>query len=308
MPIYRYIAINRQAKEKRGVVDAPSLAAARSLLRKEQLYPRSLSLVNKKKERQLFPGLTRLLQKVPRRDVGLFAKRLGTLLEAGLPLDHSLNNIAQQSENEQLRSAAIAIRADVMEGISLSEALAKHRDIFPLIYYHLVNIGEKTGTYDKALLRLAELEEKNERLRSKITNAAVYPLVMLFMLGGIMIFLLAVVFPQVKKLFVELNAELPTITKLVIGASNIMGSGWLLVILAVLGLCIYSFRRWKSKPPGRIHWENFVLRLPVLKNLQKKVLISRFARNLGTMLLSRVPLLNDPASSSQACKSPYFLC
>ncbi len=291
MPIYSYLALERGAKEKKGIIDAPNMAAARRLLRKQGFYVRALSEDKEKRERQLFPALTRLLYRVPRQAVGLFARRLGTLLAAGLPLDRTLSNIIQQTENEYLKKALVEIRADVMEGERLSEAMQKHPAIFPPIYYHLVAIGEKTGTYESSLLRLADLEDKNEALKAKVMSAAIYPVIMIFLLVSIMAFLLTVVFPQIKQLFAELNATLPFITRFVIGLSDTLTSYWIFVILGAVFACGYAFYRWKSEPPGRMQWEKSILRIPVLGLLQRKVLIARFARNLGAMLANRVPLI-----------------
>ena len=291
MPIYRYVASQANGKQSKGIVDASSITVARNTLRKKGLYIRSITEDKEKRERQIFPVLTRLLYRVPRRAVALFSRRLGTLLEAGLPLDRSLANVLQQTENEYLKKALIEIRSNVMEGALLSDSMQKHPAIFPPLYYHLISIGEKTGTYEKALIRLADLEDSNESLRGKIINAAIYPVVMIFLLVGILAFLLTVVFPQIKQLFVELNAELPFITRFVIGVSDILTSSWIFLILLVFGIIGYYFHRWKSKPPGRIIWEKWVLKLPILGNLQRKILISRFSRNLGTMLISRVPLI-----------------
>ncbi len=292
MPIYRYTALKPgEKKERKGVFEAPSHVAARSMLRKQGLYVRSITEDKEKRERELFPLLTKLLYRVPRREVGLFARRLGILLEAGLPLDRTLSNILQQTENEYLKKAIIQIRTEVIEGAFLSDAMQRHPAIFPPIYNHLVAIGEKTGTYEKALIRLADLEDSNEKLRGKIISAAIYPIIMIFLLTGILIFLLAVVFPQIKQLFVELNAELPFITRFVIGISDTLTSNWIFVILLACGAIGYGFYRWKSKLPGKTQWENFVLKLPVIGILKRKILIARFARNMGAMLVNRVPLI-----------------
>ncbi len=291
MAIYSYIAIQQDGKEKKGIIDATSIAAARGIIRRQKLFVKSLKEDKEKRERVLFPYLASLLYRVPRRSIALFVRRLGILIEAGLPLDRSLTNILQQTENDHLKKALTEIRNDVIEGALLSDALEKHPTLFPPIYYHLISIGEKTGTYEKALINLADLEDANERMRSKIISAAIYPSLMLFLLGGILSFLLTVVFPQIKQLFAELNAELPLITRFVIGLSDIISSVWLLVIILTTGLIGYYFHRWKSRLPGKEKWENFILKLPVLGTLKRKILMSRFSRNLSTLLANRVPLV-----------------
>ena len=292
MPIYKYTASKGSSgKEIKGIIEALNITTARTLLRRQGFYLRSIKEDQEKRERELFPGLAKLLYRVPRRVISLFARRLGTLLEAGLPLDRSLNNILQQTENEHLKKALITIRADVTEGGLLSDSFKKHPTLFPPIYYHLVAIGEKTGTYEKSLIRLADLEDANEKLRSKVVSASIYPVIMLFLLGGIMSFLLTVVFPQIKKLFTELNAKLPLITRIIIAISDTLSSSWMFLIIGGAVGIFYLFYNWKSKSPGKEKWEKFILRLPVIGNLNRKVLIARFTRNLGIMLLSRVPLI-----------------
>ncbi|HMW58851.1 MAG TPA: type II secretion system F family protein [Leptospiraceae bacterium] len=292
MPIYKYTAFNRKGKEEKGIVDAGNHAQARRILKQKGLYVKALTEDTEKKDRELFPFLAKLLYRVPRRDVGFFARQLGTLLDAGLPLDKSLANIVDQTENEYLKKALIEVRGDVIEGGKLSESMAKHPAIFPPLYHNLVSVGERTGTYEQSLLRLAELEEANQAMKNKVTAALFYPVIMMFFLGGIMIFLLAVVMPQIQQMFVQMNAELPFITRFVLGVSDIFTSFKILIpiVSGIVGFIL--FRRWKSTVTGRMTWERFLLRVPVFGALIQKVMLARFSRNLGVMLQSRVPLLN----------------
>ena len=121
MPIYKYTAFNRKGKEEKGIVDAGNHAQARRILKQKGLYVKALTEDTEKKDRELFPFLAKLMYRVPRRDVGFFARQLGTLLDAGLPLDKSLANIVDQTENEYLKKALIEVRGDVIEGGKLSE-------------------------------------------------------------------------------------------------------------------------------------------------------------------------------------------
>ncbi len=291
MPIFRYVALNRKGKEEKGIIDAPGAATARKNLRLKGLYVRTLTQDREKKERELFPFLTKLLYRVPRKEVGLFVRQLGTLLDAGLPLDRSLASISETVENEYLKKAIIEIRAGIVEGETLSDAMKKHPAIFPPVYHHLVAVGEKTGAYEQALLRLADLEDANQELQNKVLTAAFYPLIMLFLLGGIMLFMLGVVFPKIQALFAQVKAELPFITKLVIGMSNFVASGKILILVAVIVVLYLLFHRWKSSPEGRVIWEGFLMKVPMIGSISKKVLLARFTRNLGVMLENRVPLI-----------------
>ena len=246
MAIYKYVAFDAKGKEQKGILDASNTSSVRKILRSRNLYVRTISEDTERKDRNLFPFLSKFLYRVPRREVGLLARRLGTLIDAGLTLDRSLNNIISQTSNEYLRKTLIEIRTDVLEGMALSDAMQKHPSIFTPIYYNLVAVGEQTGNYEQALLRLADLEDSTDALRTKVMNAAFYPIIMLFLLGSILFFLMSVVVPQITELFVELDQELPLITRILIGTSNIFSSVWILVIFAGIGGCIFLFNRWKS--------------------------------------------------------------
>jgi len=291
MPVYKYIAIDRKGKQTKGILDAPSATHARRILRQQNLYVKTLEEDIEKRERELFPILTKFLYRVPRKDVALFARELGTLLDAGLPLDKSLTNIIEQTENLYLKKALIEIKSDVLEGESLSKAISKHPAIFPDVYANLIQVGEQTGTYERALIRLADLEEANLRLRNKVITALFYPLIMLFFLGGIMTFLLSVVIPQIQEMFVQLNVELPLITRIVIGISEIFVSWKIILPIAIGIISTYFFVKWYNTEAGRIKFENFILKIPILGSLIQKVVLARFSRNLGVMLENRVPLI-----------------
>jgi len=291
MPIYRYIALNRNGKEEKGIIDASNPQAARKVLRAKNLFVRELVQDREKKERELFPFLTKILYRVPRRDVALFVRQLGTLLSAGLSLPNALANIIDQTENEYLKKAIIQIRSDAIEGTALSECFRKQEAIFPPIYYNLISVGEKTGIYDQSLINLADLEDRNLAMVNKVTTTLMYPVIMLFLLGAIAIFLLAYVFPQIKQLFAQLNAELPLVTRLVMGVSDILTSPlYLLGLLIVIGGLVYAFVRWKSTPDGRRTYEKTMLKIPFAGALIRKAVLARFTRNLAVMLANRVQL------------------
>lgn len=306
MPIYRYTALNKKGKEEKGILDAGSAVLARKMLRAKGLYVRTLNQDEEKRERELFPFLSKLLYRVPRRDVALFARQLGTLLDAGLPLDRSLNNIIEQTENEFLKKALIETRSDVVEGDSLSAALSKHPAIFPQIYSNLISVGEKTGTYEKALLRLADLEDANLSMKSKVQAALFYPVIMLVLLGAIMGFLMGVVVPQIERLFDEMDMELPLITRLVLFLSDIISSWKILILIGLMAAAIYGVHRYYGTPEGRRRIEELLLRIPLVGNLLQKSILARFSRNLGVMLENRVPLITSLQVVSRVVNHSIF--
>lgn len=292
MPVYKYIAFDSKGKQVKGILDSPSLTQARRILRQQNLFVKTIEEDQEKRERELFPFLSRLIYRISRKEVALFVRELGTLLDAGIPLDRSLQNIIEQTENIYLKKILIEIKSDILEGDSLSKAIRKHSEIFPEIYPNLIEVGEQTGTYEKSLLRLADLEEANLKLKNKVITALFYPIIMLFFLGGIMIFLLSVVIPQIQEMFVQLNMELPLITRIVIGISNLFVSWKLLLIIPILVASYYYFSKWYNTELGRIKLETLLLKIPLLGSLLKKVVLARFSRNLGVMLENKVNLIS----------------
>jgi general secretion pathway protein F len=292
MALYSYVAFGKNGKEEKGIVDANSPQAARNKLKAKGLYVRSLKEDTEKKERELFPFLTKILYRISRKEVGLFVRQLGTLIGAGIPLDKSLANIIDQIENQNFKKVIIEMRAQITEGSSLSKAMEKHRHVFPLQYSSLVSVGERTGEYEKTLLRLADLEDASSELKSRVQVAMIYPFIMGLLSFAVAVFLLTVVIPQIQELFAQFDTELPLITRFVIGLSNTITSYWWLM-LTFIGLGSYGFVRWKSSENGKKKWDAFVLKVPIFGTLIKKVMISNFARNLGVLLTNRVPLITS---------------
>ncbi|KAK2619492.1 type II secretion system F family protein [Leptospira interrogans] len=290
MAIYSYIAFNKKGKEEKGIIDAASLQAARSKLKNKGLYVRSISEDSERKDRELFPFLAKYLYRIPRKEVGLFSRQLATLLGAGIPLDKSLSSIVEQTENQNFRKVITGMQANITEGSSLSEAMKKHPDVFPSQFPSLVAVGEKTGDYEATLTRLAELEEKSSELKAKVQVAMVYPFIMGSLSIFVTIFLLTVVIPQIQELFLQFDAKLPLITRIVIGVSDfLIGFWWLILTLGFGG--IIGFIYYKNTPKGKRNWDEFVLKIPILGSLARKVLVSSFARNIGILLSNRVPLI-----------------
>jgi general secretion pathway protein F len=305
MALYQYIALSKAGKEDKGIVDAPNIQVARNKLKNKGLYVRTIKEDTEKKERELFPFLAKLVYRIPRKEVGMFVRQLGTLIGAGIPLDRSLSNIIDQTENKNFKKVVIEMKAAITEGASLSQAMEKHPDVFPKQFPSLISVGEKTGEYEKTLMRLAELEEASSELKSKVQVAMVYPFIMGLLSLVVAIFLLTIVIPQIQELFTQFDAELPLITRIVIGISSAIINYWWLMIGSVFG-GIYFFIRFKNSKNGRPKWDRFVLKIPIFGSLIKKVLVSGFARNLSVLLANRVNLITSLDIVSIAVSNHVF--
>ncbi|MCB1179487.1 MAG: type II secretion system F family protein [Leptospiraceae bacterium] len=292
MAIYNYIAFSKKGKEEKGIIDAASLQAARNKLKQKGLYVRTIKEDKEKQERESFPLLSKLLYRIPRKTIALFIRQLGTLIGAGIPLDKSLSNIIEQLDNYNFKKIVIEMKADITEGMTLSKSMEKHPSIFPKQFPSLISVGERTGEYEKTLMRLADLEDSSAELKAKVQVAMIYPMIMGLLSFAVAIFLLTVVIPQIQELFSQFDTELPLITRIVIGLSNAIINYWILMILS-LGAIYYSFHKFTSTPTGREKWDRFTLKIPIIGSLKRKVVVSSFAKNLGVLLTSRVPLITS---------------
>ena len=291
MPIYRYKAFNSSGKQIENYIESSSLSAAQANLKQQGYYIREIREDIIKRDRELFPELSKLLYRVSGKDMGLFSRQLGTLLGAGITLNQALTDVWEQTSNQHFKKIISQMKQDVVSGKSLSEAIAAHKDIFPPVYENMVKVGEATGSYESTLNSLAELEEKNAELKGKAITALVYPGIMLFVSFAVVIFLLTSVVPQIETMFAQFEgAELPLPTRIVLGISSFVRNYWYLAILGA-GASLLLLGRWKSTTDGKLKWNRFVFKIPLLGKIQLKITVSRFARNLGILLERNVSLL-----------------
>lgn len=291
MPHYQYTAFSNTGQKVTGVIEAPSPQAATQKLKSQNFYVRELREDSAKRDRDLFPFLSNILYRIKRKDAGLFARQLGTLLGAGIPLNEALSDIGEQTENIHLKKIIQEMKQQVIEGKSLSEAMSQHSNVFPPVYESMVRVGEATGNYEPTLKRLADLEERNEELKARAITAMIYPAFMLLISVGVVFFLMTSVVPQLSDLFSGFKAELPFITRTVIGLSKFFSSFWHVMILAAFG-GVYAFVRYRKTPEGRHKTDKFILRIPFFGGLLRRIQVGLFCRNLGILVESQVPLLD----------------
>ncbi len=231
-------------------------------------------------------------RRVKNRDLMIFTRELATLLRAGMPLDRSLGSLATLSSNITLKESVGRVLAQVQAGKSLSEALAEHRAVFPPLYVNMVRAGEAGGVMESVLERLAEYLESSEKAREEVKSAMTYPLMLVITGGASILILLIYVLPKFTLVFADLGAAMPASTRMMMGVSNALRSYWWLGMLLVAALW-YGFKRYTSTPQGRVRVDRWKLTLPLLGDVTTKIQVSSFARTLGTMLKSGVPLLQS---------------
>lgn len=294
MPVYAYRGLDARGKNTTGVRDAENPRVLRRLLRKEGIFVTDLS---EERERVIAgKGLGRevdvkgLFDRVRPQDVAILTRQLATLIRAGIPLSESLSALVEQATSPRLQRTLAEVRKKVNEGQSLGDAFGEHPKIFPDLYVNMVRAGEVSGNLDKVLSRLAEFLDGQVKLRAKVQGAMVYPIVMAVVGMAITGMLMVVVVPQITEIFKDLGKALPWNTQVLIFVSHITGDWWWLLLILIAGL-IFLFRWWKRSAKGKPRWDAFLLRLWVLGPLIRMIAIGRFARTLGTLLASGVPLL-----------------
>ncbi len=285
MAVYEYEALAKTGKAVRGIIDADTPAAARRKLREQALYPTRLDeTVTKGKSNgreEISAGFGRISQ----RDIAIMTRQLAVLLQAGMPLVEALGALLEQTSNPRLRKNIYEVRDRVNEGVTLADSLAPHRKVFSELYVNMVRAGETSGALEGVLLRLADIMERQVRLRNKIASMLAYPILMAMVGAGIITFMMGFIVPKIVQIFEKQQRELPLVTTIMIATCTFIREWWYLIVLAIVGSYV-AWRFWVSRPEGRRRWDGIKLRMPVFGILYVKIISARFARTLGTMLQS----------------------
>lgn len=289
MPIFEYKGLTRDGRNTKGIIDAENLRAARSKLKKDNIYV--VDIRDKKKVSTKKSKGPRPTQKVKVQDLSLMTRQLATLIKANIPLVDALTAVSEQVENPTLSEAIADCKNMVNEGGSFHKALSKYPNIFSKIYISMVEAGEMSGSLDVILLRLAEFTEAQAELRAKVSSAMTYPVIMLLVTFGLLAFLFIFLIPKMVTVF-ESNPELvlPWFTVVIIHFSDFMVNYWY-VVFGSLAIAYLIFNNWKNSPTGREQWDAISLKLPVVGPVVQMVAISRFTRTLATLLTGGVPML-----------------
>lgn len=231
--------------------------------------------------------------RVTNKDRITFTRQLSTLIGAGLPLATSLRTVIEQTQGKGMKVIAEEILTDVESGKSLYEAFSKHSDVFNGVYLALIRAGETSGTLDIALKRLADQEEKDAALLSKIRGALVYPAIILAVIIAVLAFMMIAVVPQVRNLYKDMGEELPGLTKGLVDLTDFFASFWWLVLIIIVAVAMGSFYFVKRTPVGRRIMDSFKIHVPIFGGLFRKLYVSRFARTAEMMLATGVPMLDS---------------
>ena len=298
---FEYKVRDTAGKIKTGKLEAETQAQVATKLKGMGYAPLSITEANAGMNRELsIPGMGK--KKVKLKDLAVFSRQFAVMINSGLSLLRSLSILAEQTENKELGRILGEVRNDIETGSSLSVSMAKHPNVFPPLMINMIRAGEVGGFLDGVLLQLAENYEAEVKLRGKVKSAMTYPVVVFVIAILAVVGMLLFIVPVFAGMFEDLGGELPAPTKVLVFLSGAMK------VLAPLGLLatIAFFITWpkiKHKPAVRNIKDPLMLKLPIFGQLVQKIALSRFSRNLGTMLRSGVPILQSLEIVAATCGS-----
>ncbi len=303
MPVYAYKGLNAKGKACHGVHDAENARSLRSDLRRQDIYlteyaqqdakgktKATIRATGRKQEGASRDVEFSFFNKVPQTEVSEMTRQLSTLLRAGVPLVDALTAIVDQTENERLSNVMAQVRRAVNEGSALHLALREHPTVFKNLFCNMVSAGEASGTLELVFQRLSDFMEAQVKLESQVKSALMYPMIMVSFAMIIVALLMTFVVPKLVEVIVEQGGDLPFLTVGLIWVSEFF-QNWILAIIIGFFVVTYYFRKWIKTERGELKWDTFKLTVPLFGDLIRKIVMARFARTLGTLMSSSVPLL-----------------
>lgn len=288
MAYYSYKAKDINGVATKGLVEAPSEQVAARLIRDKRLFITSLS---EKSEAFSLNNLMDRFKKISLSDTVNFTRQMATLSVAGLSVPESLNIIKSQSTNKSLLEMYQDLEHHIVSGGNLATALGRHPKVFSPVYIALVRAGEASGSIDRVLTRMAETLENQMEFRAKVKGAMIYPIIIVIGMIGVIFVMMTVVVPGLTGLYSDFGVDLPFTTQLLIAVSNVFVQFWWLMIIGAVG-GIFLFLRWRATPLGQVIVDSLLLKIPILGELQSKVMLAEFTRALGMLISSGIHILD----------------
>ena len=293
---FAYKAMNRDGKEVFGVIESESQALAINDVKNLGLFPtvvREASKSDERRARKTKKGINEFyIGGVKVKQLVIMTRQLSTLIDAGLPLLRSLNILIAQQKASKLKDILREMTADIQSGSTFSDALAKHPKYFDRLYVNMVRAGEVGGMLEVVLQRLSIFMERRQALKRKVKGAMIYPIAVLTIAAGIVWFLLTYIVPEFATVFKDFGAKLPAMTMILIDIGDFCRFKWWIVLLTITSTLNVIKILSKIKLTKRI-MDRVVLKMPLVGDLVTKVAVARFARTLGTLITSGVPILQS---------------
>lgn len=286
MSTYVFRAIDLAGAKARGEVEADSKQAVADQLKARGLVV--LDVVDKHKSKEIELSF---MKRVTLPELAIFARQLATMISSGMSILRALYVLEEQTESKFLKETIVAVRKDVEAGLALSESMARHPKVFSQLFVAMVKAGETGGVLESSLERVANQMEKDASLRKQIRSAMVYPILVITFALIVLVAMVAFVIPVFEGVFKSFGGELPTITKISVGASNAVTKDWWALIIGTIA-AVFGFLKWKRSSWGTRQWDRFKLRIPMkIGSIVQEVALARWSRTLASLTAAGVPLL-----------------
>lgn len=301
---YQYTAKIKEGQITKGVLEAKDKEAAAESLSAKGITP--ISLIEENKSENFFKRINDKTTIIPFKEKVLLTRQLSTLISAGIPLSQTMHILGQQIENKKLKKAIEEVTLDIEGGLLLSKALEKQGKIFTPMVINMVKAGEVGGILDESLERVSTEMEKEHQLISEIRGAMIYPIAILVLTVAVLAFMIIYLIPQMTAIFASLGSGLPSNLKALLALSTFLKNFGILVLAAAVG-GVFAFRRLLEKNiKVRTIWHKALMKIPVLGKIIKKINISRFTRNLSSLLSSGVTVLEAMEVGADSLKNEVY--
>ncbi|HBI6977130.1 type II secretion system F family protein [Clostridium perfringens] len=287
MAIFKYKAINSEGQRIEGSQSADSESQIREMLLSNQYYPLSIEKENSKSKKSFSFN-----SKVKLKDIAVFCRQFYVMLDSGLSIGKALNILIEQCEKPKLREALIGVNGELKRGETLASSMRKRKDVFPNLLTSMIDAGERSGNLDIILKRMSEYYEKETKIRGKIKSAMIYPIVLGVVAIISITFILTFVMPTFVQMFEENNVDLPMSTKMVLETSKVLGKYGIIIFLILVTAIILLGKYLKSEE-GQYKLSSINLKIPVIKKLTQKIIVSRFTRTMGIVSSSGMSLVTS---------------
>lgn len=291
--IYHYVALNENGNREEGDIDGTSLDNAIFIVKKKG-YPTIIEVKEKvDKQNDVIAAIRNsslFKQKITNKDVVIFSRQVATLFESGVSALRAFRLLGQENENKTLQEEVFKVADDIEKGISLSQSLAAHPDLFSNFYVNMVKSGEESGKLNEVFSYLADYMDRNYELTQKVKKALTYPGFVISVFFAIMTAMLTFVVPKMAAMFAEEGAQLPLVTRIVLFISDLFVK-YGPITFPILGISAYLFYRWTKTEDGGFKFDTFLLKTPVVKTLMQKLFLLRLSDNMNTMLSNGVPIV-----------------
>jgi len=291
MPTFEYRALDKGGKQSRGSIAAESAAAARHLLRNRQLHATKLRPISEAARKGRWK-MSRLFSGRRRRAMLEFTRQLGTMINADVKLTEALSVLVNQTSDEKLKQVIQNIRDQVTAGESMADSLKEYPMLFDSIYVAMIRVGEATGNLARSLNLLADYMAKRQRLEAKVKSALTYPAILVVICVLVTIFLMTFVVPRITRILTSSGRELPMVTEMLMDISSFMLGYWWLILI-VLAVVWWLFRRVLGTNKGRMAFDRFVLKIPVTGELMRQNIVGRFTSTLASLIRSGMPMADS---------------